>query len=53
MIIAYVPLFTSLLGILIYILATNPKASEIGRIMFLCAFLFVMWSLAGKLVHLL
>ena len=32
-------LFAAIVGVLIYAFAANPKASEIGRLMFACAFL--------------
>jgi len=32
--IIYLPLLVALIGVLMYALCTNPKLSEIGRIMF-------------------
>lgn len=32
--IVYLPLFVALIGVLMFALCTNPKLSEIGRIMF-------------------
>jgi Na+/phosphate symporter len=43
----------ALVGLVIYVLATNPKVSEIGRLMFACGLLATCFLLAGKVVRLL
>ena len=53
MIIAFIPLLFALIGLLMYVLASNAKVSELGRILFLVGWFFTMYSVAGKTVHLL
>jgi len=53
MLIAIIPLIVLLLGALVYALASNPKAAEMGRIAFLCGLFVLTWVLAGKTVRLL
>lgn len=49
----WVTLFLAVAGLLIYALAANPKAAEIGRLMFACALLAICFLLAGRTVRLL
>lgn len=37
--IIFLPLLIALVGMLMYILAANPKIQELGRIMFFCGLL--------------
>ena len=39
----------AVVGLLVYVLAANPKASEIGRLMFACAFLALCLDVAHVL----
>lgn len=52
MIIAFVPAIFAVVGLLLYILATNPKLQEIGKLTFFAGFLVTMFTLASKTVHL-
>lgn len=51
MFIALVPLFVAIVGLLMYILASNPKVSEIGRIMFFCGLMALMFSSARESIR--
>jgi len=45
----YFPLLLALIGVLVYALAVNPKAAEIGRVMFWCGLLaWLLRSFPGK-----
>lgn len=46
------PFLIAVLGLLLYILATNPKVQEIGRIMFACGMLVLTWILSNHVYHL-
>jgi len=48
MIIAVIPLLVAIIGLLMYILASNAKVAEIGRIMFFCGLLALMFSTARE-----
>lgn len=37
------PILMCLIGLVMYLLMSNPKAQEIGRIMFFCGLLVVLW----------
>lgn len=45
-------LLIAIIGLLIYVLAANGKAQEIGRALMWCGFLVALFMLAGKTVHL-
>ncbi len=47
MFIALVPLFVAIVGLLLWLLASNPKVSEIGKIMFFCG-LFTLLLVFGE-----
>lgn len=52
----YLDLLIALIGMLVYILAANPKAQELGREMFwvgLLAFLLCFCSQGGRMVSIL
>lgn len=41
------PLVVALLGLLVYLLASNPKVQEIGRIIFFCGLFWLVFLFAG------
>lgn len=45
------PLVIAILGLLVYLLAANPKASEIGRIMFFCGLFWLVYLFLGHSVR--
>ncbi len=47
MIIAFIPLLFAIVGLLMYVLATNGKVSELGRLIFFAGFLITMLSMEG------
>lgn len=48
------PLLIAVIGLFMYVLASNPKLQEIGRIMFFCGLLaFLMGGGAGNAVALM
>lgn len=51
MALAIVPLIAAVCGALVYALAGNAKAAELGRITFACAMLVLMAALASKVVR--
>lgn len=51
--IIYVPLLAAVLGVLLYALAANPKAQEIGRIMFFCGFFVFLLEIGNHTAALL
>ena len=48
---AVIPIILVVVGLLMYVLATNPKVSEIGRIMFFCGLFVLAFALARTVVH--
>jgi len=50
MIIALVPLVVAIAGLLLWLLASNVKVAEIGKIMFCCGLLALMFATAKKTV---
>lgn len=52
MLIAIWPLVVAVIGALIYALASNSKASELGRIVFFCGFFWLVYTLVGHTLHL-
>lgn len=51
MLIAYVPLLVAVVGVLVYVLASNGKAQEIGRAMLWSGILVTLFVEAGHVVH--
>jgi hypothetical protein len=49
--VAIIPLVGAVIGLLMFLLAGNPKTSEIGKIVFATALLVTWLSLAGKVVR--
>jgi len=52
MLIAIWPLVIAVIGALVYALAGNAKATELGRITFACGMLWLVYSLVGHTMHL-
>ena len=52
MIIAYVPLLAAIIGLLIYVLATNEKLVKIGYALMCCGFLVTLLTFAHDVAHL-
>jgi hypothetical protein len=52
MLIAIIPLLVAIAGALIYAFAANPKAAEIGRILFFCGVFFVTMVVARETIRL-
>jgi Na+/phosphate symporter len=53
MLVSWVVLLIALVGLVLYLVPTNPGAKEIGRLMFACGLLVLCFALAGKTVRLL
>ena len=51
MFIAVIPLLVAIIGLLLYILASNAKVSEIGRLMFACGLLALMFASARESIR--
>jgi hypothetical protein len=51
MFIAVIPLLVAIIGLLMYILATNTKVAEIGRLMFACGLLALMFASARESIR--
>lgn len=52
MLISLVPLLVAVLGLLVYALASNPKAAEAGRLAFACGLLVTLLVAAHSTVRL-
>lgn len=50
MVIAVIPLIFAVIGILMWVLATNPLVKEAGRLVFFAAFLALMFAFADKTI---
>lgn len=48
MIVALVPLAVAVVGLLVWLLASNPKASEAGKILFFCGVFVLTMTLARE-----
>jgi Na+/phosphate symporter len=51
MLVAFIPLVLCLVGLVVYLITVNPRAQEIGRILFFCGLLVTMMALATKTLH--
>lgn len=51
--IAIVPLIALIVGLLVYVLASNSKAVELGRITFFCGLLVTLFVAAKHVVKLM
>lgn len=38
------PLLIALIGLVVWLIATNAKVAEVGRIMFFCGLLVFLWT---------
>lgn len=47
-----IPLAVAIIGILVYALAANTKAQEIGRALMWCGILVTLWLAAGHYLKL-
>jgi len=50
MVIAVIPLIFAIIGILIWVLATNPIVKEAGRLVFFASFLALMIAFSSKTI---
>jgi hypothetical protein len=50
--VATIPLVVAVIGLLMWILASNAKVSEAGKILFFCRVLTLLLSVPGKSFHL-
>jgi hypothetical protein len=48
MLLAIYPLAIAIAGLLVWLLATNPKASEAGRLLFFSGAFVLTWTLANQ-----
>jgi hypothetical protein len=48
----YVSLLVAIVGLLVYALASNPKAAEVGRLLFACGLLVFLFTVGGGTVGL-
>jgi Na+/phosphate symporter len=48
--IVYLSLLVALIGLVVYAISTNPKAAEIGRLMFACGLLAFLLTTVPHLV---
>lgn len=48
MLIAIIPLIVLIAGLLLWVLAANPKVSEAGRLMFFAGVFVLTWKLSGE-----
>lgn len=53
MLVSWVVVLIALVGLLVYLLSANPRAQEIGRLMFACGLLVACLMLSGRTVRLL
>ncbi len=50
--IAYLALVIALVGLLLFVLASNPKLVRVGEILLFCGVLVFTWTLGNKTVRL-
>ncbi len=50
-VIAYLPLLVCVVGALVYGLASNPKAQELGRLAYACGLVAFCFALASHVVR--
>lgn len=51
MLIAYIPFFIAIVGLLLWALAGNALVKEVGKILFFCGALVTTFSLADRTVR--
>lgn len=52
MLVAVWPLVFAVVGVLVYVLASNAKAAEIGRLVFFSGFFWLVYTLAHATLEL-
>lgn len=52
MVVAIYPLVIAVVGLLMWVLSSNPKVSEAGKILFFCGALVLTMALGSKTLHL-
>jgi len=52
MLVGVFPLVVLILGMLMYVLASNPKVQEMGRILFFVGAFWLVQTVSSKTVHL-
>jgi len=52
MLVAIYPLAILILGLLLWVLSSNPKVSEAGRLLFFCGAFALTWKLSGESLRL-
>ena len=50
--IAIIPALVMLAGLLLYLMASNPKAQRIGEVLLFVGAFFTVWGLSGQSVKL-
>jgi Na+/phosphate symporter len=50
MVVAIVPFVIAIIGLLLWVFASNPKLAEAGRILFFCGSLVLTFRLSGSTV---
>ncbi len=50
-VVAILPAVVCIVGLLVYLLASNPKAVELGRLAFFAGLFCLTWALAGHTVR--
>ncbi len=48
MLIAIIPILVLIIGLLMWVLSSNPKVSEAGKILFAIGALVLTWQLGGE-----
>ena len=48
--IALIPLLAAIVGLLVYVLAANPKVIEVGRALMWCGLLVTLFAVASHVV---
>ncbi len=48
---AFLPAFVAIVGLVVYVLAGNAKAAELGRLAFFAGLFIQVWLFAGHVVR--
>lgn len=51
MIIAYVPMLTMVLGLVLFLIAARGDVKEVGRVLFAVGLLVTLWHLSGATIR--
>lgn len=46
------PVLFAFVGLLVYLVSSNAKAQEVGRIIFACGLLVSLWAMSARVFHL-